>query len=394
MKQLTCEMCGGTELIKQEGVFVCQSCGCKYSVEEAKRMMVEGTVEVQGTVSIDSTSFIEKSLINARRAKDKEDWEETEKYYNSVEKHDPSNIEAIFYSAYGKVMRGLVTDSDIFKRKADVKVLRNCISIIDDNYSIEKQEEQKAAIKQISDDLFKMFNTGYVYTKTRKVAGNASYYVTDQYKTRALFNELEFEFATSLVHIAAMYPEDDKENLIFFMEIIVNHLEAILQRGDIPNARAVQDLLTTTHNHWHDLDPEHKTPEMIQQENWEKCKEEWRKVGEAFKKAFLGGHDKQLNRDSRYLYVFSAVLLGWLGIHNFQTGYIKAGIAKIVLTLTGYGFFVSWIWAIVDIFKTKTTKDGLPLEWKFDKGIFDVNKSNLDTNDESSSNPESDSTEG
>ena len=38
MKQLTCEMCGSTDLLKQDGVFVCQSCGCKYSVEEAKKM--------------------------------------------------------------------------------------------------------------------------------------------------------------------------------------------------------------------------------------------------------------------------------------------------------------------------------------------------------------------
>lgn len=37
MKQLICEMCGGSDLIKQEGVFVCQSCGTKYSVEEAKK---------------------------------------------------------------------------------------------------------------------------------------------------------------------------------------------------------------------------------------------------------------------------------------------------------------------------------------------------------------------
>ena len=37
MKQLTCEMCGSTDLIKQDGVFVCQTCGCKYSVEEAKK---------------------------------------------------------------------------------------------------------------------------------------------------------------------------------------------------------------------------------------------------------------------------------------------------------------------------------------------------------------------
>ena len=52
MKQLTCEMCGSTELIKESGFFVCQTCGCKYSVEEAKKMMIEGTVDVQGTVKV------------------------------------------------------------------------------------------------------------------------------------------------------------------------------------------------------------------------------------------------------------------------------------------------------------------------------------------------------
>lgn len=34
MKQLTCEMCGGTDLMKQDGAFVCQNCGMKYSLEE------------------------------------------------------------------------------------------------------------------------------------------------------------------------------------------------------------------------------------------------------------------------------------------------------------------------------------------------------------------------
>lgn len=41
MKQFRCEMCGSTELIKQDGLFVCQACGCKYTVEEAKKLMVE-----------------------------------------------------------------------------------------------------------------------------------------------------------------------------------------------------------------------------------------------------------------------------------------------------------------------------------------------------------------
>ena len=35
MKRLTCEMCGSIDLVKQDGMFVCQSCGTKYSLEEA-----------------------------------------------------------------------------------------------------------------------------------------------------------------------------------------------------------------------------------------------------------------------------------------------------------------------------------------------------------------------
>ena len=37
MKALQCEMCGSQDLVKDGGVFVCQSCGTKYTVEEAKK---------------------------------------------------------------------------------------------------------------------------------------------------------------------------------------------------------------------------------------------------------------------------------------------------------------------------------------------------------------------
>lgn len=67
MKQLTCEMCGSTDLIKQDGVFVCQSCGIKYSVEEARKLMIEGKVDVSGsTVFIDNTKQVENDLKRAR----------------------------------------------------------------------------------------------------------------------------------------------------------------------------------------------------------------------------------------------------------------------------------------------------------------------------------------
>ena len=47
MKALKCEMCGSNDVVKQDGLYVCQNCGTKYTVEEARKMMVEGTVSVE-----------------------------------------------------------------------------------------------------------------------------------------------------------------------------------------------------------------------------------------------------------------------------------------------------------------------------------------------------------
>ena len=119
MKAIVCEMCGSQEFAKHDGMYVCQHCGTKYDPEEAKKLMVE----VSGTVKVDNSAFIQKSLQNARRAKQKEDWEETEKYYNIVEQDDPSNIEAIFYSSYAKARNSLI-ESDLHKREAAFNVLK------------------------------------------------------------------------------------------------------------------------------------------------------------------------------------------------------------------------------------------------------------------------------
>lgn len=94
MKQLTCEMCGSTDLIKQDGVFVCQSCGTKYSVEEAKKMMIEGTVEVTGTVKVDNSAAVENYLKMARSAMDAKNNEEAENYANKIIELAPQHSEA------------------------------------------------------------------------------------------------------------------------------------------------------------------------------------------------------------------------------------------------------------------------------------------------------------
>lgn len=90
MKQLTCEMCGSTDLVKQNGLYVCQSCGTKYSVEEAKKMMVEGTVEIQGTVEVtgtvqmDTSTEIDNLYQIARRARNEDNEQNAAKYYDMI----------------------------------------------------------------------------------------------------------------------------------------------------------------------------------------------------------------------------------------------------------------------------------------------------------------------
>ncbi len=165
MNALICEMCGSKELIKNEGYFVCEMCGTKYSVEEAKRMMLEGSVDVSGsTVMVDNSAFVQKYLANARRAKQKEDWKETEKYYNLVEQNDPTNIEAIFYSTYARVKSALLDAETKDKRQSVFNTLIKGVSVIDDNYDNTNEEHYKLLF-EIMDDI-KGLKTGTIVPTT------------------------------------------------------------------------------------------------------------------------------------------------------------------------------------------------------------------------------------
>ena len=113
MKQLKCEICGGTDLIKQDGLFVCQSCGCKYSSEEAKKMMIEGTVEVSGTVKIDKEDK-EKEIQNILKLADDAfagaNYAQAYAYYSDVLKHDYQNAYATFQKGLSSAYQSSLAD--------------------------------------------------------------------------------------------------------------------------------------------------------------------------------------------------------------------------------------------------------------------------------------------
>lgn len=169
MKALICEMCCSPEIVKKDGYYVCQSCGTKYTVEEARKMMIEGSVDVSGsTVKVDNSAFVEKYLSNARRAYSKEDWEEVEKYYNMVEQNAPTNMEAVFFSAFGKAMNSL-GDSNYGKRQQAFTVLNKSISVIDEYYE-NTIEDREAVLRKITDAFIMMWNAPFTYDVNAKLA--------------------------------------------------------------------------------------------------------------------------------------------------------------------------------------------------------------------------------
>lgn len=145
MKALICEMCNSNDLVKQDGLFVCQSCGTKYSVEEAKKMMFEGTVKVDNTEELTNLYQL------ARRAKKAENNVNAAKYYEMILIKDPTSWEANFYTVYFKSMSCKI--AEIAMAATDVN---NCIEstfvLIKEN--IADAEERKSAITEVKNSAY------------------------------------------------------------------------------------------------------------------------------------------------------------------------------------------------------------------------------------------------
>ena len=94
MKQMVCEMCESNDLIKQDGVFVCQSCGMKYSVEEAKKLITECSENVNKSNINNNIQKINNYFELANTAKEAGNYAETETYCNKIIEIEPDNFVA------------------------------------------------------------------------------------------------------------------------------------------------------------------------------------------------------------------------------------------------------------------------------------------------------------
>lgn len=148
MKQLTCEMCGSTDLIKQDGVFVCQTCGCKYSVEEAKKMMIEDTVDVSGsTVRLDNTSNIENYLKLAENAFSANNNKEAESYSNKILEINPNYYKAWLIKGKAAGWQSTLNKSRIFE---SIECFEKAIDHVPESEAAELKKEIAEEIAKLS----------------------------------------------------------------------------------------------------------------------------------------------------------------------------------------------------------------------------------------------------
>ncbi len=246
MNRLQCELCGSIDMVKTDGDFVCQSCGCRYTPEEARRIVLSGSVDVSGsTVKMDNSAFVEKYLANARRAMQKEDWEEVEKYYNLVEQNDPTNIEAIFYSSFGKAKTLLRFTGPSRKTSAAFTVLKNSISIIDDNYDFEETGSQNQLIVEMAKYIIALYPTNPYHTL---------YYMCIPVANA---------FCESIGNIIQNYPSEKRAETVIFYEYLIKINQCMLPDKNMTKTvhMEINSRIMEYHNAWHNIDPSHIVPE-------------------------------------------------------------------------------------------------------------------------------------
>ena len=221
MKQLVCEMCGSTDLIKQDGVFVCQACGCKYSVEEARKMMVEGTVDVSGsTVKIDSSDELVNLYQLARRARDEDNSENAAKYYDMILVKEPTSWEASFYMVYFKAMGCKIAEVP-YAASSVANCLKSVLTLICDHVPIGEQASAVCEVVTRCKEIASMMisTCGRYKTNDPKIVAHANAGLKILYTCGTQIEEL-FERNTDITYYAA----DAYEKGIDFHQIILPEL--------------------------------------------------------------------------------------------------------------------------------------------------------------------------
>ena len=140
MKKFVCELCGSSNLSKQGDSFICNDCKTSYSIEDAKKLMVE--VED----SIDNNPELKNLYELARRARKEDNSENAEKYYSQIAIKCPFDWEANFFQVFYNVKSCKIGEIGLAQDKL-LGAVKTAISLINDH--LKTDDEKIAACREI-----------------------------------------------------------------------------------------------------------------------------------------------------------------------------------------------------------------------------------------------------
>lgn len=135
MKALFCEMCNSNDLVKQGGLFVCQNCGTKYTVEDAKKMMVDGVVQVNGSVNVENIGSLKNYIKLSQDAYDGGNGQSCLEYANKALELKPNCTEALMLKM--KSIEYLATFGDL--RLPEVIIAGKAVLTLGDKEDMEEE---------------------------------------------------------------------------------------------------------------------------------------------------------------------------------------------------------------------------------------------------------------
>lgn len=199
MKELVCDMCGSNNVIKQDGLFVCQACKTKYSIEEAKKMMFGDVVEVEGTVKIDSSDELANLYELARRARETSDTTYALGYYEQILIKDPNSWEAQFCVGLYRLYNYDKINADILD---DFKIpLQSSVIVIKDKLTNDEEKTQALAFitNELIDISSEIFDINYEFL--RKIRSSNNNIVAKPHAMLISASDLLFDYGDSIIDI-------------------------------------------------------------------------------------------------------------------------------------------------------------------------------------------------
>lgn len=220
-------MCGSTDLVKQDGVFVCQSCGCKYSIEEAKKMMIEGTVEVTGTVKVDNSATIANYIELAESALKGANGQSVLEYTNKALEVDPQNS------------RAWILQMQAFEKIAQLQNPRTSEVITAGKNAVQfaKAEEKESIEKQVY---------SYYLKYARTLLMVATNELNDNQRVRDVYKRLSSASLSNALTAANDCMKADSNNITVYENIANEGVNLVLS---IPN-----DALERCSGLWEDVE--------------------------------------------------------------------------------------------------------------------------------------------